>query len=674
MQLRCNLVGNNSNVGIMNLQTHPSHPLIIEPLFGSLIKQEADRNYYQEAIRQILRKILPDDFFQEKETETSTREHRLKFLNQTIPLIVRSELAQFPGVLSFFSLSRCCSNSFKFFLKMISRWLIPGQRLNVILIYAADFCLPNVSDETYSVCEIIVRLETMQEFLEVRKHFPIIAGEIALGIHSSYLSQRILEFKGLSVDEKISLIQGYIVRLVQRFPAACDMDVLTEMQYILVTCSNEFKAARQARHLSRIIGMQYFFRKALRDSIKKKPHHRHLNLKIFRAVIQHLGNAKKILGIVVGINLSRDQEVFEDKHLIKAINHYVPSAQAVEHTFFLNKSGALENIYTFYMEIEKKDGSGFTSSEIRKLQRELPADLKNCIEHKLYAVFMPRNEEEVMRNLLSLSNQIKYKRDIPQVFISFDEQAYSHLFFTVILARVLKPGSCSILELFKKANTFSEYIHERTKIMGYIRNKYAKEASVFRLKLPMKNFLRADHSIDLYKARQSIVAELSNIVGEVRDYNGGMLSKQHEQLADIQELLASEGKEYNGLLLENFFYSLSPVIVRALVDPVTFKTLFIMLLDGIKEYKQEGYYFKHYVESYNIFALVITEDLQFKDTLNHALHDLYIPPAELGVAYTKTNGNACIGYICCAQDPAKKELFLQVIQDALQEWKVPRRN
>ena len=32
---------------------------------------------------------------------------------------------------------------------------------------------------------------------------------------------------------------------------------------------------------------------------------------------------------------------------------------------------------------------------------------------------------------------------------------------------------------------------------------------------------RADNLIDLYKARQAVVKQLSKIVGDIRDYNGG---------------------------------------------------------------------------------------------------------------------------------------------------------
>ncbi len=644
--------------------------LAITTLFESPEGDGIINQHYRDVILRILKKILPAEFFDKKETEEATREHQKLIFQQLIPLITCSDARKFPGNLSFFALSKYRSNSFKFFFEMISRWLNPGKRLNVVLVYASDFRLAELSDEIYTICEVMISIENRAEFEEIQRHFPVIGAEIALGIHSEFYAQRILEIKGLSADDKTALIQGFIAFLVKRFPHAYDVDVFTEMQHVLVTCREDFKAARQPRHLSRIISIQYLFRKSLRESIKKNAQRRYLSLKIFRAFIRTPAGRKRVLSLLVGVNFFRDQETFGERHLLRAIQQYIPSAQAIENSFLLNKLGS-ENICISYLEIEKKDGSDFTAAEIRKLRRELPTNLKNRIEHKLHPVFMPRNEEEIMRNMLILTNQIKYLRDIPQVFISFDEQAYAHLYFTVILARIVKADTLPLPELFKKSSTFIEYIPDRTKIMGYMRKKYPKEAAVFRLKILKDNFLRADHSIDLYKARQTVVGELSQIIGEVRDYNGGMISKQNELLSEVRHLLG-DIKEYDDLLLENFFYSLAPVIVRALLDPKAFRTLFVMLLDGLKEYKQESYYLKRHTEPYNIFALIIVEDPHVKDNLARAIQELHIPTTELAYAYAKANGNACIGYICCAKDPLKKEQFFQVIEDSLRAWDLVR--
>lgn len=638
--------------------------LSIIPLFESPGGDDIRNQFYRDLILRTLKKVLPPEFFQYADMDGISRHYQLALLEKVIPLITCSGIESFPGTLSFFALAKFRPNSFKFFFEMISRWLTPGRRLNVVLVYATDFRLSQFNDDVYTLCELMINVSDFAELEEIQRNFPVIATEIALGLQSEHYSHRILEIKGLTADDKTAAIQAFISFLVKRFPFHYDTDVFTEMQHVLISCRDDFKAARKARHLSRIISIQYLFRKGLRELLKKNPHRRHLHLKIFRSWIRTKTGPKRVLSFLVGINFIKEQESFGERNLIKAIQHYIPSAQAVVDSFLIHKLNS-ENICLAYLEVEKKDGGSFSSSEIRKLRRELSGNLKNRIEHRLHSVFMPRNEEEVMRNVLTLTNQIKYIRDIPQVSITFDEQAHSHLYFTVILARILKPESSSIADLFKKNNCIAEYVHDRTKLMGYVRKKYAKEATIFRLKLSKDGFLRSDHSIDLYKARQAIVSDLSKAVGEIRDFNGGMISKQHELLSNIRGLLIEcDIKDYDELLLENFFYSLAPVVVRALLEPRAFKTLFVMLLEGLKEYK-ESYYLKFYHEFHYQFALIIIEDLTLVDHIRRTVEEIHIPATELACAYVKTHGYACLGYVCCAHDSHKKEQFEQAVHLAL---------
>lgn len=646
------------------MSDHPLDLITVTTLFDSPSGDNVSNQYYRDILLHTLRKILPADFFEQKENAEEMREHQKRLLQQLIPLISCSETRTFPGNLSFFTLSKYRSNSFKFFFEMISRWLTPGRRLNVVLVYASDFRLTHLSEGIYTVCEVMLHITDGEEFKEIQENFPIISNEIALGMQSDFYAHRIMEIKGLTLDDKTALIQGFIAYLVKRFPKHYDVDVFSEMQHVLVTLREDFKNARQARHLSRIVSIQYLFRKSLKEAIKKNLQRRHLSLKIFHALLKTPSGKKRVLCLLVGLHFIREQENFGEKHLFKAIRYFIPTASVVENSFFINKFGA-ESICMAYIEIEKKDSSDFTALEIRKLKRELPAHLKNHIEYRLHDVFMPRNEEEVMRNIVILTNQIKYVRDIPQVLISFDEQAHAHLYFTVILARLLKSETLSILDLFKQSGTYLEYLHDRTKIMGAVRKRYPKEATVFRLKILKEDFLRADHSIDLYKARQTIVNELSRVIGEVRDYNGGMISKQHELLSSIRQLLTGY-RDYDELLLENFFYSLSPDVVRALLDPSAFKVLFSMLLEGIRDYRQEeGYYFKQFQEPYNIFALIIIEDFSLKEVIQQAIENLRIPSTELAFACVKTHGYLCLGYICCASGSGIKESFFEAISQVL---------
>ncbi|MCB1112003.1 MAG: hypothetical protein KDK72_05005, partial [Chlamydiia bacterium] len=376
-----------------------------------------------------------------------------------------------------------------------------------------------------------------------------------------------------------------------------------------------------------------------------------------------------VVGVLIGVNFIKDKEVLEEQHILTAIRNYIPAAKSVVNSFFFNKRG-VENICTLYLEIEKDNEHPFSCEEIRTLRKELPGDLKDRIGHLMHPVFMPRNEEEIVKNILNLSNQVKFIRDLPQVFITFDEQSHSHLYFTVILVRVVRPCDMSVEDLFKESDTCLEYIHDRCKMVGMLRRKYAKEATVFRLKLPNVKFLRQDHSIDLYKARLNVVTELSRVIGDFRDYNGGMISKQNELLCAVRDLLKDHVK-YNDLLLENFFYSLTPVVMRTVLAPETLKTLFLMLLEAVESgfFSGESYSMSTRNDKSSVYAMVTVKDRSLNEQLTSALNRLPRQPAELASSFVIVYDIPCFGYIYRNDDPQKQELFLQIISETLETWK-----
>lgn len=617
--------------------------------------------YYRRIIESTLKKILPIRLFQQKRDEEESAENRDEFVS-LLPFITSTPCETTPANISFYMVSNYRGNAFKFFFDMISHWLIPGKRLNVILLYAADFQVPAFGKDLYTLCEVIINLESQSDLDIVQQNLPIIETEIRLGIESSYYAQRILEIKGLSADAKTAMIQEYISMLISRSPKVFDYDVLTEMQHVLVMCRDEFKGVRECRHLSRIIAMQYLFRKEVREAVKVAPTQRHLKLKLFKTTLNAHGEEKAVLAVVVGINFLRDNEIFEERHLLGAIQNYIPLAKVVENSFFANRRGT-EQICTLYLEIEKSNDEFFSTEEIHTLRQELPSDLKDRIEHLMHPVFMPRNEEEIMRNILSLSNQIKYLHDLPQIIISFDEQTHTDLFFTVILVMVVKPGCLAIEELFKKSGSFLVCIPDRSKTLGVLRKKYAKEATVFRVMLSKGQFLRRDHSIDLNKARQTVASELVKVLGEYRDFNGGMITKQNELLCCVRELLNNDVK-YNELLLENFFYSLTPDVMRTVLDPESLKILFVMLLESIDEGLFTGDHCSLKVkrEPNCVFAVIKGGNRSVKEEISQALLPLHQKPNSYASFSVQVYGIPYYGYLCINEDIVVQNLFVEALQ------------
>ncbi|MBJ7449531.1 MAG: hypothetical protein JHC93_04130 [Parachlamydiales bacterium] len=639
--------------------------LNIAPLYGTQSDPIRQR-LYDEMIRAMLMRIIP----LETNVEFNRYLSSVKRFFQNLPYITWSEFNEVPINLSFFLLCPYRPNAFKFFFEMVSRWLVPGKRLNVVVFFAADFRLPQIHEENiYTLCEIEVKIESARDLDIVQKNTPIIATEIRLGAQSVYHAIRILEVKGLSMDEKTAMIQENIAAIVKRRPDEFDYDIFSEMQHFLVSCNESFKAAREYQHMSRIICFHYLFRKALKEALEHFPERRHLSIKFIKTRLHCTSGIKTVWGIVVGLNLFGDSEFFEQRHLIRAIQTFVPEATKVLNSLFINRLRT-DLTRLFYCEIEKSDGSNFTQEEIQILRQELPQDLKNYIERRVHPIFMPRNEEEIMRHIVTLSNQLKFVRDIPQVILIFDEQTENKLCFTVVLLRLLRQDSKPIHEHFIDGNTFLEYGHDRVKVVGSLRKKHPKEANVFQVKLEKGRFLREDHSVDLYKARQVIMLELGRIIGEIRDYNGGMISKQNETYDALRELLGDVAI-HNALLLENFFYSLFPVLMRTLLEPHLLKIFFLLLLDTLEDgyNEDEGYSFRFQEDDGTVFLIIVADDSSFKDSICYIIDQLKIPSLQYTSMTLKISQVTCWGFLYRCEAKEKRLNFCLAIEKALHAWK-----
>lgn len=623
-------------------------------------------SFYRQAVDAALTRLLPFSLLTAGWKDSDTRDEEVERWKTQLPLVVYDPLpVMAPYHVTLYCVWPQRAHAFRFIFDMVSRWLCPGMRSNITAVFAVDFRLPQINEDVYTFCQMDVAVAHHSELAEVARTLPILITELRLGIESRYHAWRILEVKGLHVDDKAALIQEQISYLIKRKPYDFDQGLISEMQHMLVMCRDDFIALRDSRHLSRLISAQYLFRRRLCEQVAVDPQQRYLKLKIYRNKLRVDKGWRHVVGILVAINFIGEQEVFEDKHLMKAVRSYLSGVKNVEGSCFTNRRGS-EQVCTLYLEIEKEGGGEFSAQEISLLRAELPYDLKDRIEHLMHPVFMPRNEEEILRNILNLSTQIKYSNDLPQAVIAFDEQMRDSLIFTVILIRVGVPGETSVQEKIQTAVTPLEYIHDRCKMLGMLRKKYVKEAHVFRLKFSKAGFIRDDGSIDLNRARQLVVDELTKIIGELRDYNGGMISKQNELLCALRGCLTGRVK-YNDLLLENFFYALMPVEMRTLLDASTLARLFIMLLEVIDEglFKSESVLFRSSVEEDTLLIIVSTPSQKVKDELLNLGQVLQLKPEALAYSYVQVYDVPYFCYILRGLTMQQQQHSTYIIQNLI---------
>ncbi|MBS0625451.1 MAG: hypothetical protein JSS32_05320 [Verrucomicrobia bacterium] len=624
-----------------------------------------EAEYYKDGAQDIIQKLLPPDLL-ENSTRCGNAAQRSRF-SDTLPLVRWSDLNRAPCALSVLLLCKFRQNACNFFYDMISRWLLPNHRVNVELFFASDVRLPHLSDDLLSVAEIVVHIKSQREVEEVRRNLHAIETEIRLGVVSNYHARRILEFKGLSTDGKTAMIQEKIGSLIQSHSKDFDRGIFSQMQHFLVTCREDFKKSRDYHHISRIISNIYSVQKVLKQNIAVFPERRHVMLKFLKTRLEvSTKRERPVLGILAGLNFLREHELFEKSHLVAAMQKHFPAIKAVEGSTIIDKDKE-SSLQTVYLEVEKEDGTDFSFDEVQTLRTALPDQLKENIEQLTHPIFMPRNEEEVLRNIMALSRQIRYVNDLPQVIISFDEQKGTDLCFTVIMLRIHAEQSPQVQELFANAKTDLRFLPDRVRRLGSIRRKYAKEAAVFRTLVSSKDFKRPDHSVDLYRARQHVLAELTRIVGEVRDFNGGMILKQQELLDSLKHSLGRTAEQHN-ILLEQFFYSLMPMEMRSIAEIDPLKQLFLMLLQATKadlrhRRKTGDWLFKQ--DSRRLFAILPDLSDAKKAVLQEKIDKLSLPNHKLISFSIDFQQNTYTGYLLFSEDASTQSLFLKTLEETV---------
>ena len=583
---------------------------------------------------------------------------------QKIPLIQISFKGENPYFFRISLLSKKIGNPAKFFYEMIDRWLLPGKKPHICSFFSCDFLFSHLNSTPFCLSEIIISTNDENELKKMQDNFLFLRNEILLGSISVYQASCILENKGLSSDQKNLFIQERISLLIQKRPQNFDYDIFHQMQHFLFNTGQEFKAYRDCTHMARIISVFYLLKRALISQTENCAE-RLIKVKLRKTWLQLPLGFKKVLGVFLAIHFLNDDEQFEQVHCMRMIKNCFPDFHYIEGSYFsyIPQEG---QIHLIYLELEKKDTSEISSQDLKKLNEKLIDEVENGIHSLMHPLFIPRNEEEVMRNVILLSKQLRYFRDIPQVIINFDEQLETDLLFTVILVRVRQALDLPIQQLFNSKASSLIFIPDRIKQVGMLRKKYPKEASVFRLRIASRSFIRSDHRVDLFQARQFVARELERVIGEFRDFNGGMITKQYERFNELKRMCCLLKKQER-LLLEYFFHSIYPKELSTIFDPLRLRELFLLFLELFEKNKNKKNKtrFVHQMKPGSCFFVLSYFDHSLKSKVLEKVTQLQIsPPQLITVLFRAVEWDyLCYGYL--EEDTQKKILFIKTIQDAL---------
>lgn len=687
-----------------SLQT--DHLFGIRPTFSSTNDPSFEK--YWVACQELIEKIIPESSWLDIRSCSSQEDLQASYyhLSRSTPifqyeLVPHSEEAIAVRMLC---LSDFTEGAQHYIADFFSRWLVPGKILPCIGSLSVDFEFIHYPNHRFYFQQDFFRFAHSGDVSIALGNISRLIEEAKINILAVYHARYVSSLKSLSPQQRNFIIRENVSSLLnlpsangerigepqmQRFllklteedtlgqvkknisnlidlhPQKFHQDLFYEMPAFTDQFRAHFATMRDPRHISKLIALHYLFKKTLLQTIQNAPQERHLSFKLLKT---RLSGSDPILGILIGMNLLKETERFEKKHLIEAIQSCLPDARAISDSYVMDRRE--EKIRIFYLEIQKPDKTPFALQELRKLRQDLPLVLKRQVENVIHPIFMPRNEEEVLRNIVVLSKQIKFLRDLPQLTIHYEKQTDADISFLIVLVRVLKENDLPFKELLKSRESSVRFAIDEIRSAGSLKKRHPKEAVIFRAILEKPPFFRKDYSLDLKRARQKISQELRALLGEIRDFNGGMIHKQDEALEQLRKILSSAALSHE-VLLENYFYSLRPGIAQTVLAPETLRTLFDLLLKVLAEdLGQKIFTLKSSSEGKFFFIAIGAAAPSFREDVAAAVAKLRIPSYDLTTTFLYIQEFATLGYIFRSEDSERRSLLLQTVQDAMLQWKI----
>lgn len=470
-------------------------------------------------------------------------------------------------------------------------------------------------------------------------------------------------------ETKCILTKKVLEKLGHKFSRSVDQTIFKELDRIIINLEPLFIDLRSVDHLAKLAYSIYFIRKKLSKNMTLFPFRDHFDIRIFPSLLYFTFGTKPVLCILTHAHLKDKYQIFDEEKILFTIQKLMPEIQLVKDSVYAFQPFR-DTVKTLYFEISKKSGASFTSEEIKRLKELLKQEMKFSIEQLVPRVFVVRDAEQMLKNILTLSREIRFISDLPQVMILFDQQSTQEAIFNIILVKIRKPDQPLLQEWFARMHPDIECRLEYSQVVRYLRKKYPLEAKVFRIKL-MKDLslLRVDMSLHFYLARQRVSRLIEDAIGEFRDYNGGIIIKQWETLASLKEMFCEiSSKEPD--LLENFYYSLSPVEAQATLSLESLRILFALFLEAQNSNltKPSDFFLKFLSHQRQLFILIRIPDQNLKEEIYSIVSSL--ASMQNVVTFTMLAQNTYfLGYLLTDLKIDIQQQLSQGITEALKNWK-----
>lgn len=399
----------------------------------------------------------------------------------------------------------------------------------------------------------------------------------------------------------------------------------------LATSTEEFRSKYSRFYLTKIVNTFCVFEHDLKKSNKK------ILFRLFKSPV-----VNGVLGVALATKIT-ETEFLSKESLLRALSQFLPGIVTVPFQAYQFRDEE-EGMLFMYQEIERKRGRGFLPSDIQKLKKHLAKELEESIAAFTPSLFLIRNEEEIFRNIVQMSREFNSADDIPQVTISFQEQtAKGFLRFSVVVVRLVKKNSPTLKQLSLHLPHTVQFIPEMSSEIGTYDKEISKQANIVTFEVEGSLFVRKNGSIDLREARAYVAKTLELMIGEFRDYNGGLFSKQYKHLKEIQETLGDANK----IFFESLFYAFTPSLFQTFVLPEAGLACATLFLEA-KNYSltPQKYYvlYKHHEKNFSL-VVVKTSKEHLKNEISKAIANFSFPLHQFGYVAKYIDGEYYLGLI-----------------------------
>ncbi|QVL57379.1 MAG: peptide ABC transporter substrate-binding protein [Simkaniaceae bacterium] len=351
-----------------------------------------------------------------------------------------------------------------------------------------------------------------------------------------------------------------------------DESLQRDLDFWLLTFRKEFFTRRYPEYIAKIIVHSNELIRTLEWQISINSKKRHLTLVVTPSLMISPFSSKAIIGCLLGIQLDSSSEMISRNEVQEALDACSMGFELLDSFYKHNPYSS--SIHIFYFEMGYQENDAINSINLSLFEKMFLKQIETRIQVLVPPLFMQRNEEEVMRNLLILRRETSSIQDIPQVIIFYDNHTHQEITFTILLVRVKKSVDSSVLDLLRLSKENEEYIEGQVYFLGNFSEESIIDGNVFQIRLKnISRFQRKNSSIDYNLSRKKITEYLQISLGEVRDYNGGMFLKQDERLKELKESFPEATNNYPEIL-ENFFYSIWPIEKQATLPLELFSAFF----------------------------------------------------------------------------------------------------